>query len=438
MSLVDQIFQQAQAGSAEGQGFGQFFTQGVALGQRQQELNMELAQLPLRQTLLQQDAALKSAQTEQILNARQNEIATQDSLAKLSGLAGKAMTEATAEDVAPLFLDALSRSPDLIRNQYFHKLWQDTQTSINAKVALQEAKNEGKKASANLPAGTFGTQVNPLTGKPEAIFYQSPNSAQLVKPPSEDTSATKNFEKLSALQDALQAATASGQPDAIAKAKRALESFQALAAPTEQMTFNPATGEFTMTRGRLPDQPTNAEETKYGEDLTATSNALRSINRLRGQLGSNVVGASPKIQTFLFDEVLSQLDPSLADKARAAGRQNIRLATQQILGELNNKGRLSNQELQAVREAMPSLGAAESSPNAQVKLDELSRTLAEKGAAAAIAIKRPLTPEILQSLSTIFPPGAEGERAMAEEVKKGALPREAALQVRKWQKSKGL
>lgn len=183
---------------------------------------------------------------------------------------------------------------------------------------------------------------------------------------------------------------------------------------------------------------TPGETTRYGEDLQSTSNALRNLNKLRDQLGTGTVGAAPAVENFIFDKVLSQLAPDVVDKNRVAGRQNIRLGTQQVLGELNNRGRFSNQELTAIKEAMPSLGMAESDPNATIKLDELRLMLAEKGAAAAVAIKRPVSDEVLQTLAKLFPPGAEGERALASEVRNGALKPEVALQVRKWQKSKGM
>ena len=39
-SLVEQILAQAGAGSAQGEGFGQFALQGMQLGQNQQRLNL--------------------------------------------------------------------------------------------------------------------------------------------------------------------------------------------------------------------------------------------------------------------------------------------------------------------------------------------------------------------------------------------------------------
>lgn len=207
---------------------------------------------------------------------------------------------------------------------------------------------------------------------------------------------------------------------------------------TEISTPGGPTVRITKGGKKEPGALTPAETTRYGEDAQAAGNALRNLNRLREQLGTGTVGAAPTVENFVFDKVLSQFGADVADKARIAGRQNIRLATQQVLGELNNRGRFSNQELTAIKEAMPSLGMTESDPNAKVKLDELRLMLAEKGAASAIAIKRPVGEEILQTLAQLFPPGSEGERAMAAEVRNGSLNANVALQVRKWQKQKGL
>ena len=184
MSLVDQIFQQAQAGSAEGQGFGQFFTQGVALGQRQQELNMELAQLPLKQTLLQQEAALSAAKTEGMLYDRQTVVQTQQQLAGLAGIVSKALTEATPEDASPYFFDAIQKTPRIAENPYFQKLWQDVQTSSNAKMQLEQLKQENKAFTPRAVTVPSATPGEP----PYTAIQTGPNSYTL--PQSSVTSMT--------------------------------------------------------------------------------------------------------------------------------------------------------------------------------------------------------------------------------------------------------
>lgn len=455
---------------------------------RERQLGMQIAQEPLKQTLMQQEADLNAAHLATVLQQRQDTISATKAFSGLAGQVSPLLAEGKIDAAQAAILAAGSSNAFLLNDPRYKNLYEFTTKAQEAKLELQKNRNitpmvipltddrgqtvldaagnpmtylqkgpgsgEILNKGANLPAGQFATRTNPVTGKPEAIFYQTPNSAQLVKNPEdvlpEEVRASSYLaqkkQELRTLNNALlESGSGEGsQSTEQLKSRIAVlgDEIDSLEARHGMQETSVTTPEGTTVRiGKVgqkqPGDLTAAETTKSGEDLTATSNALRSVMRLKGQMGSNVVGLSPRVQSVIFDEVLAQFDPALANKARTAGRQNIRLATQQILGELNNRGRLSNQELQAVRDAMPSLSAAESAPNAQVKLDELSLVLAEKGASAAQSLKRPITPEILQTLSDLFPPG-KGEQAMAEEVKRGALSRETAIQVRKWQKMKGL
>lgn len=131
MSLIDQIFEQSKLGTAQDPSANPF-AGGVALGQHQQQINMELATLPLKQTLMQQDAQLNSAKIEQVLSSRQAEIDTEEQLAGLAGRVQHAFTEASPTDAIPFLFEALQKTPRLAENPHFHQLWKDTQTSIQA------------------------------------------------------------------------------------------------------------------------------------------------------------------------------------------------------------------------------------------------------------------------------------------------------------------
>ncbi len=484
-AAVGSVIARSREASASLAQRAQEFQQEQAMRERQ--LGMQIAQEPLKQTLMQQQADLNAAHLATALQQRQDFISARKAFSGLAGQVSPLLASGKIDEAQNAILKAGTDNAFLLNDPGFKSLYEFTTKAQDAKLELLKARqtspmvipltdNLGQTVldasgnpmtylqkgpgsgeilnkGANLPAGEFSSRVNPVTGKPEAVFYQTPNSAQLVKNPEdvlpEEVRASsilaQKKQELRTLNNALlETGAGEGSPDTeklkgrIAQLGDEIDSLEARHGMQEISVETP--GGPTVRIGKAQKQPgdmTPAETTKYGEDLSATSNALRSVMRLKGQMGSNVVGLSPRVQNVIFDEVLAQFDPALANKARTAGRQNIRLATQQILGELNNRGRLSNQELQAVKDAMPSLGAAESAPNAQVKLDELSLMLAEKGAAAAQSIKRPITPEILQTLSDLFPPGT-GEQAMAAEVKRGALSRETALQVRKWQKMKGL
>lgn len=143
MSLVDQIFEQTKLGTAPDPSANPFAT-GVQLGQNQQRINqaqqqlaMELAQAPLKQTLMQQDAAYKAAQTEQLLHLNQVKVNTAESLAGLAGLVSKAWTESTPDAAIPFFYDALQKNPTLAENPGFQELWKNNETAMHAK-ALSE------------------------------------------------------------------------------------------------------------------------------------------------------------------------------------------------------------------------------------------------------------------------------------------------------------
>lgn len=161
--------------------------------------------------------------------------------------------------------------------------------------------------------------------------------------------------------------------------------------------------------------PTVAEETRLGNDVQATANSLRVLNRLEGQLNSGAVGILPTLSTVIFDEVLGQLAPDLVDKNRVAARQNVGVATQQVLGELNNQGRISNMELNAIKNAMPGLGALSSAEQGKVKIRELQKVLAEKGAHAAVTLKRDIPSETMQTLSRMT------DEELANDAQQGAL-----------------
>lgn len=157
-------------GAAVGAHIAQFRAQNASLAQRAQEfqqsqelqkqqLSMQLAAAPLHNALLQQDAALKSAQLEHALYDRQTIIGTQEALAGLAGAVSKAFTEATPEDTVPMFFDAVQKNPRIAENPYFQKLYQDAQTSISAKLELEKVKEANKSftpQAVQVPSATPG------------------------------------------------------------------------------------------------------------------------------------------------------------------------------------------------------------------------------------------------------------------------------------------
>lgn len=191
MNLIDQVFAQQSSGSADGQGFGQFFAQGLAAGQHQQsidiakqQLAMELAQMPLKQTLLQQDADMNALKIQNGLRAQQNLIDTETAFSGLADTVHHAMQDAAPVDVNPFFFEVVAKHPRLAETERFQSLWKDYNTSLNAKLALQEAKNN-KGFSAPVAVEV----PSPRKGEPPYTAIQTgPNSFTL--PQSSVTSFT--------------------------------------------------------------------------------------------------------------------------------------------------------------------------------------------------------------------------------------------------------
>lgn len=182
------------------------------------------------------------------------------------------------------------------------------------------------------------------------------------------------------------------------------------------------TGETVVERKRaqtgkqaMPGALTPTEQTRLGEDMMASANALRVLNDLQSQLDRGAVGIIPTISATVFDRVLGQFDKGLVDKHRQTARNNIGIATQQVLGELNNRGRFSNMELQAIKSLMPSLGAFEAPERAKIAVRSLSKVLAEKGAKAAVMMKREIPTEIIHTLSEY------SDTDLAQEYQNGSL-----------------
>lgn len=168
---------------------------------------------------------------------------------------------------------------------------------------------------------------------------------------------------------------------------------------------------------------TTGEETRLGEDVQASSNALRVLNDLQRQLDSGAVGVIPAINSVVFDRVLGQFDQNLVNEKRVTARQNIGIATQQVLGELNSRGRFSNMELNAIKNLMPGLGASESPERSKIAVKGLRKVLAEKGAHAAVALKREVPTEIVHALAEY------SDVELADEVKSGSLDKETFWKV---------
>lgn len=373
-------------GAAVGSQIAQNYLHGVGLAQQamanevqqrqnEQRLAMEMQQLPLAMTLQEQQKQMNAIKIEDVLRQRQNLISTETAFAGLADTVHHAMTDASPVDVNPFFFEAVAKHPRLAETERFQTLWKDYNTSLNAKLALQEAKNAAK-AQEFKPR--FGVEENPLTGEKEAYWFQSPNNAPLVKPDKEATPSTaqKNFKELDALQKGLDAATASGDPAAIAEAKRKLDTFSALATPpSESITYDPVNG-LNITKGKPASDLTVASQSNLQSSLQAATTSIDVANRLEPLISSETVGIRAFAGSVLKDRVLAQFFPGIASQDRANAEVLSAQLRASTIKQLKSDGNISEKERQQILQAVPAINQPADSADHARELIQASRKVA--------------------------------------------------------------
>lgn len=157
MNIVDSILAQSGAGSANGQGFGDWFARGQQmamqrrqLDQSQQRIDIERLQqqaqqtlLPAQQALLQQKVQMGRLQIDQTLRDRQDEIDTQAAFGELMGKTGDLLQDGQPAAALAEVLRAGGQNPALAKQPRYVNLLRDIQVSANltSKADMLDATN---------------------------------------------------------------------------------------------------------------------------------------------------------------------------------------------------------------------------------------------------------------------------------------------------------
>lgn len=356
MNLVDQIFEQAKLGTAQNPDANPFAT-GVQLGQAQQRINqqqqqlaMELAQAPLRNALLQQDAALKQAQTEGMLHDRETVVQTQQQLSGLAGLVSKALTESTPEAANPFFFDAVQKTPRIAENPYFQKLWQDVQTSLTAKEELQRLRQ-------NQFAGPQAVLVpSPVKGEPPYTAIQTgPNSFTLPQ------SSVTEFKT----------------PDGSVFQQRT------------------GAGGTPPGGGGAIDKSVAAEAEKK---LNASTSGLALINESLGQISPTTVGPVGAAKE-LFEKGANIINPGSAGTETTKARATFRRTAQELFNSLKADSQINRLEGARISEIADITKLDESDPTAREKYSTLRDLTAYKALLLSHELNRFATDDVLKNMS---------------------------------------
>jgi hypothetical protein len=166
-SLVDQIFMQAQLGTTSNPNANPF-ADGMRIGLQKRSLDMqerelaaELKLMPLRETLLQQDAKKREYEVLNLLTQRDNFLKGQEAFTKLNKDVEMALSEATPLDALQIYTREGLRNKDLFFSPAYQELGQQLKTLnvVADRTAYHEVlgqasliRSEAQKNAADLAA----------------------------------------------------------------------------------------------------------------------------------------------------------------------------------------------------------------------------------------------------------------------------------------------
>lgn len=397
-SLVEQIFMQAQAGSANGASMIEPFAQGMQMGQRQQQIDLqkqqvaaELAQLPLKQTLLQQDSAMNALKIESFLEDRQDRLRNESSLLELNKLVARSFTEADGPETAQQMLfESLTKNPRLISDPRFVELRKMVDTSLEAKKMLIEERN--KRAGIE---GLGGVTIvtDPLTGKKSTYVRESINTISPFK--SDDPSLSKPQSTLGKLFADRNAAKLAGDTDAVSAFDKVIALQQA--EKGFSLTTNPD-GTVTASYGASSLTPTN--QTRVQQGLSDSLSTIDIANRLEPLIDTETVGARSFVETWVKDRVLAQAFPEMASNKRASAESLAAQLRASAVRELKTDSNITEKERSQILQSIPDINAPIDSPaRAKQLIGDIRKMSAIRAVVSAVKLGQPMPKPAAQVLS---------------------------------------
>lgn len=179
MNLVDQIFEQAKLGTAVDPSANPFAT-GVQLGQHQQQIDaqkrqlaLEVAQAPLKQTLLAQDAAMNEAKLQMFLQGREDTAKATQAFAGLASAVSPLLEAGEIDKAQNALMEAGANNAFLLNDPRFKSLYDFTTKAQDAKLALLRARSESFTPK-------LVTLTDEATGKPITVVQTGPHVSQIA------------------------------------------------------------------------------------------------------------------------------------------------------------------------------------------------------------------------------------------------------------------
>lgn len=204
MNLVEQIFEQAKGGSAQGESFYSAFAQGAQQAQRQQQLDMqkqqlamEIAQAPLKQTLLQQDSDLKVLAVQNGLQQRQNYINATSAFTNLSDQVTANLEDGSLNEAVLAFTKGGLSNNVLLTDPRYVALGKQLDL-MQREADLAEYRKGVVEARTSSFTPTVTTVTDPTTGKKYPVVQTGPHQSQVLDP--EKDALTRKAQELRAAE----------------------------------------------------------------------------------------------------------------------------------------------------------------------------------------------------------------------------------------------
>jgi hypothetical protein len=348
-SLVEQIMLQSQAGSANGAGFGDYFFKGKQLSQNQQQLDMQkqelaanLAMMPLKQTLMQQDAKLNEIKLTDYLEQRDAVLKNESAFQETTNLVAQALSSENQEDAEAYVWDAVSRNRGLWRHPGVKTLLEDARASLAGKLQIQQLRNQ----TADTYTPSIEVVTNPLNGEKVSVLKTSNRSGQKL-----DSGITDNAQStLGKLMADRQRAVQTGDTNAV----QAFDKEIAIRGQPKGMsiTTNPD-GTMTMTQGAL----TAPNLTRTQAELSDNLALLDTADRLLPLIDNETVGAQAFAESWIKDRILAQAYPELASKKRANAEVLAAEVRARTIKTLRSDSNISEPERKAILNATPEINS---------------------------------------------------------------------------------
>lgn len=389
-SLIEQIFVQAGAGSADGAGFGDFYAKGKQLGQEQERINLaerqlaqQLAMDALQKTTMLQEQQINAAKIHEMLETQKITADTAQKQAEMVRKYANFVNAGDPESAKATVLDFIGNTPGGWRVPVAQTLLKDADGNIAAKLEL--AKLRGNTLTAD----------------------------------------QKNAGELNRLKTAVDQATASGDTAQIAAAKQALESFQEVTAPAGTTVYDPVTGRPLVEMGRP--RATNASGltqsnlTKAQQEIHESVDMIDSANRLLPMIDNETVGIQAFAGSWVNDRVLAQRFPNLVSQKRANAEVVAGEYRARMIRKHRSDSNITDEERKVIEKAFPGIESPIDSPARAKMAIVQARQLA---AVDAIVVANKLGEKIPAPAALVL-----DTTELARLVKTGVISQELALKV---------